>query len=419
MTPPDSPPRRCDSSDDFIAHEIGDVRLHEHLRTLFQPEIPGSLLNRLREQGEQMTFPIPANPNQRRETRSRPTTVPVKPRLALRQRPRHSVVARLGGLAAAVILALVVSAAVVVATVVDDWRDLFDQGFGTGSVSEQDMGVDINRSETVDGFTVTVGHAYADPYQLTLDASLTTPVDSSIDRAFIQRSAVYDAKGDALQNQPYAVGNDGGTLYQLYNTPLPPAATSGQYRLEVTAINVLDLDQPASDHSGEALGNYHCDAIAYTPVPGQTFGGDCTITLSEPITIPFEVPLAPGLSAQPGTLTSDGTGTQISVEQVALGQIGASVAIRGVGPYARVTIQAGDTTYRLSTIGMACPYDGSTLFTYVTDERIPLDQGPVVLRVNADPGQQPSTLGVSGELGSCQRLNVTGEWETVIPAAKS
>lgn len=175
--------------------------------------------------------------------------------------------------------------------------------------------------------------------------------------------------------------------------------------------NIEDLPDPDSQlltTPPVQVPGYDCVPLPYTPVPGQTFGNSCEVALSQPIVIEFDEPLGPGINEEPGTLASI-DGTAISVDQVTAGRIGASVEIRSVEPFAAVTLIAGNQSFPMTTLGLACPYDSDSMFSYVTDARIPLDQGQLTLRIISHPDQQPSAMGVSGEMGACPRLNVTGE----------
>ena len=314
-------------------------------------------------------------------------------------------------LSVVVILATVATAAGLV-----EWGHYFQRGFGTGRIADEDLGTDLNLTQQVDGFTVTIGRVYADPYSVAMTVRITPPAGLPAGSVNLRAATLYDQDGQFLGGPGVQGGTDDDTMVRtFYNNAIPAGATTVRYRYEITDLRYMVQPTVENDRVvpiEDVVPGTPCQREP--PYRGQPAGQSpnedfCYLIASQPLVFDFEVPLGPGVSVVPGEQTSH-DGTIIDVTRLSAGRIGASLDVAGVGPFASVTIETGGQSYPLTTYGLACPYDATTRFNYTTDQPIPLNAGPWTVTVSADPSQQPEQLGRSGELRACPRLDVGGDW---------
>lgn len=327
---------------------------------------------------------------------------------------------------AASLSVLAVIATVATAAGLIEWGDYFQGGFGTERIAEEDLGTDLNLTQQVDGFTVTIGRVYADPYSVAMTVQVTPPDGLPAGDIDLRQSDLYDEAGDFLGG-PGAQGPlvNHTMVRTFYNNPLPPGKTVVRYRFEVTDLRYAVQPRVIDDEIvpiQEVVPGVPCQREA--PYRGQpadrpTDETRCYLIASQPLVFDFEVPIGPGVSVIPGEQIAR-NGSVVDVTQVAAGRIGASVAIEGVGPFASVSIETGGQTFPLATFGYACPYDETTRFDYITDKPIPLDSGPWTVRILADPAQVPVNAGdYPPGAGPCGRIEPQGEWIFTVDPATS
>ncbi len=331
-------------------------------------------------------------------------------------RPRRRHVLVLSAIAASLSI-LVVAATVASATGLVDWGGYFLRGFGTERIAEEDLGTDLNLTQMVDGFTVTIGRVYADPYSVAMAVRITPPDGLPAGNVDLRQATLYDAAGRFLGGPGAQGGGDNDTrIWTFYNTPMPAGSTTAQYRYEVTDLRYA-VRPPVVDGEErpiqEVIPGIPCQREP--PYRGQppdeaTDATRCYLIASVPLVFEFEVPLGPGVSAMPGPRMAS-NGTVATITRISAGRIGASIDIEGVGPFASVSIETGGETFPLATYGYACPYDVTTRFNYTTDRQIPMDTGPWTIRVSATADQIPANAGdYPPDAGTCNRFTPEGEW---------
>lgn len=355
-----------------------------------------------------------------------PIVLPVG-RTATRTRRRFRPATWLSGVAAALVIVLLVGG-VALATGVINLDTIFQYGFGTRHIVEKDQGVELNMTQQVDGFTVTLGRAYADPFQTVLAVSVQAPKELGTGRVDLRKGTVYDDQGQFLSSPPWQAGGGGQDgvdtyLLQRYTNPYEGHPASLTYRYEIDQIHwerggfgtPLPVQGAPPGTECEPFRNHHSVSVEVIP------GAGCeayTFTTSTPIIFDFTVPLADGVNLVPGPQTAS-NGTIAQVNHIASAESGTRMDISGVGPLASVSIDAGDKTYPLKTLGYGCPYDATTRFSYQTEEAIPKDVGPWTVHIDVKAtGEQPSSPMQGDAKNLCQALNVTGSWQfTVDPTA--
>lgn len=400
------------SSSGPLHDDVRHPELEDRLATLFQSEPPLALreaLDRWVADARRTSEPAPAL--------ARPILLPPQ---------GHRRLANWATAAAASLSIVVVLATVASATGLIEWGRYFQDGFGTERIAEEDLGTDLNLTEQVDGFTVTIGRVYADPYSVAMTIRVTPPEGLPQGSIDLRKATLYDETGQFLGGPGAQSGDEDNVLVRtFFNNPIPAGRTTVNYRYEIDDLRYFV--QPVVEDgrvvpAEEVVAGTPCQREP--PYRGEPSGQpqddtSCYLIASQPLSFQFEVPLGPGLSVVPGKLIAS-NGTVATITQLSAGHIGASVDIEGVGPFASVSIETGGQMFPLATYGFACPYDATTRFNYTTDQPIPLDAGLWTVVISADPSQQPEQLGRSGELGPCPRLDVTGEWTfTVDPATGS
>ena len=297
-------------------------------------------------------------------------------------------------------------------------------GLGTERITEEDLGTDLNLTQQVDGFTVTIGQVYADPYSVAMTVRVTPPDGLPAGNTQIHQWNLYDESGAFLRTPGAQLGAaDGTQILTFYNNQLPPGETVARYRYEITDLRYM---APPTVVNGEEIPIQEiAPGVPCQREPahrGQPSGQAvdetrCYLIASQPLDFEFEVPIGPGVSVTPGEQIAT-NGSVANVTQVTGGRIGASVDVEGIGPFASVSVETNGQTFPLATYGYACPYDASTRFNYITDQPIPFDTGPWTIRISADPAQVPANAGdYPPGGGPCGQIEPQGEWSFAIDPA--
>ncbi len=318
---------------------------------------------------------------------------------------------------AASLLVLVVVATVATATGLIEWGRYFQAGFGTERIAQEGLGTDLDLTQQVDGFTVTIGRVYADPFSIAMTVRITPPDGLPPGRVDVRQSALYDEAGNFLSGPGAQIGAEDDTMVRtFYNNALTPGSTSAHYRFEITDLRFAVQPQVVDEEVvpiQEVLSGVPCQrepAYRGQPIDEASDETFCYLIASQPLVFEFDVPIGPGVAVAPGEQTAS-NGSVVNVTRVTGGRIGALVDIEGVGPFASVSIETGGQTFPLATYGYACPYDATTPFNYITDQPIPLDSGPWTVRIVADPAQVPANAGdYPPAAGPCGQIEPRGDW---------
>lgn len=315
---------------------------------------------------------------------------------------------------AAVLTALVVAATVAAATGLIDWEEAWRFGFGTESIADDGLDVAVDQTQTVDGFTITIGRAYADPFQFAFSMRVREPdgLAGTPGGTVFYNTRVLDPDGDFLSGQPaQGVSEDGTQIGQFYANPIQPGTTAMTYRIILEDLQYQVLPIPGMAAITEIAPGLPCADV--TPEPWQTpRSTPCSLLASRPVEFVVTVPLSPGLSYAPGEQIS-GNGAVADIEGLTSGRLGTRLSVTGVGFHADVWIDVAGVRYDLDPFlgGIACPVSADRPITYQTSDTVPLDQGPWTVHIAARPEWVP-TQGATSELGDepCYRFTPDGDW---------
>lgn len=232
---------------------------------------------------------------------------------------------------------------------------------GTQQILAGNLGREINQSRTVDGFTVTVERAYADPGAIVVGFTLTGPPNRQFNSMTL--FGTYDfAHGQRLNTlpiltddqgrrfaggpAPFAPGVQGRTTAALLEYS-PEGITAGQIlnlHLHASAINVIEaLPTPAGA------------GVHEPPCEERPADNLCVFTVRGAFDFDFSVPVDSGESVSVNQTDVSG-GTAVTLERVVLGATRASIILRGAGPSAHVTASVNGTVYPFERpAGLAVP----------------------------------------------------------------
>lgn len=237
----------------------------------------------------------------------------------------------------------------------------FTMNGGTQQIVAGNLGREINQSRTVDGFTMTVERAYADPNGIVIGITLTGPPGRQFNSMIL--FGTYDFANGQRLNSPPVLTDATGRRFAGGLAPLAPGVQGGtgaalleytpeglipgqvlQLTLHASAINVVEaLPSPASAGGHEP------------PCEEPPAGALCVFTVRGNFDFQFTIPVAAG-QAIPVNQTVVSAGTPVTLERVVLGATGATIVLRGAGPSARVTASVNGTSYRFERpIGLAVP----------------------------------------------------------------
>lgn len=388
-----------------LKDETSMDNLERELTDLFAAPTPDRLQRRIQHMASSLkAAPAPIG------VREAPvlSALPVRRQRVFRRRPATW----LSGIAAALVIVLL-AGGVALATGVVNLDKLFEGGFGTRHIVEKGQGVDLNMSQTVDGFTVTLGRAYADPFQTVLAVSIRQPEQLPSGNAGFAKDGLYDDQGrflGFLTNSGMESTDAGATtLQQYYTNPFDGHPASLTYRYEVDQIrwSRSGLDQTVLP------AGMTCEPVYNRQQRGTPSGDQCNsyiLNLQKPMSFTFTVPLAAGVNVVPGPQTAS-SGAVAQINQIAGGESGTRIDVSGAGPLATVTIEAGGKSYPLTTMGIACPYDATTRFGYVTETAIPTDAGPWTVRIDLPPTDQQLANQPAEVTNGCHPLDFGGSWQ--------
>ena len=386
--------------------------LERELTDLFAAPTPDRLQRRIQHMASSLeAAPLPAAADP-----TRPSGIS-----SLKDHPHHRrfrPVGWISGIAAALVVVLLASGVALATGVVNPDR-LFEWGFGTHHIAEKDQGVDLNMSQTVDGFTVTLGRAYADPFQIVLAVSIRQPEQLPNGTVGAAKDVLYDDHGRFLGGLTPSSGvesTDVGatTLLQYYTNPFDGHPASLTYRYEVDQIRWSRSGPDQTALSPQVLpAGMTCEPVYNRQQRGTPSGDQCNsyiLNLQKPMSFTFTVPLAAGVNVVPGPQTAS-SGAVAQINQIAGGESGTRIDVSGVGPLATVTIEAGGKNYPLTTMGIACPYDATTRFGYVTETAIPTDAGPWTVQIDLPPTDQQLANQLAEVTNGCHPLDFGGSWQ--------
>lgn len=211
---------------------------------------------------------------------------------------------------AAPLLALVLAASVAYAAVTLLDR-VFGDDRGTQQVILEDLGTELNRSRTVDGFTVTLGRVYADANRVLVGYTVEPPAGRGIAEADIFAPRLTDGRGGDLQEHGGRAryGEDATGVVRSYST----GEIGGRPR-------ELELMLTA-------------DSISYFDEPGgakRTVRAMRQVRLDEPLRFAFTVPMHPGRVAELHQTVETG-GTKATLERAVVTPTETRVYVRGAG----------------------------------------------------------------------------------------
>jgi hypothetical protein len=212
---------------------------------------------------------------------------------------------------------------------------------GTARIVTDDLGVTMNKSEKVNGITLTVQRVYADANQIDVGYTVSGPPGKTIssfmvwgtfDQSHHHRSGtpptLIDDQGHKLNILGYTYGTavDEGTFGQVVRYVAPLALETRQriaLHFQVGKITVFESSQA---HARRA------------------------VMVTEPLRFHFTVPVTPGRVANLNE-TVKGSRGNATLDQVVVARTGARIDLRGTGPTANVELAVNGKQYRLSFDG--------------------------------------------------------------------
>jgi Domain of unknown function (DUF4179) len=269
----------------------------------------------------------------------------------------------------------------------------FTMNGGTQQIVAGNLGREINQSRTVDGFTMTVHRAYADPNSIVIGFTLTGPPNRQFN-SMILFGTYEDARGQRL-NSPPGLTDEGGSRFAGGLAAFAPGVQNGtgaallKYTPEdVTPGQDLNLHL----HAGaieviEALPSAVNAAAHEPPCDELLVGNLCDFTVRGNFDFQLTIPVDGG-HAIPVNRTVVSNGTPVTLERVALGATGASIVLRGAGPSARVTASINGVTYPFERpVGLAIPdtWSPQSEDSYVSQSDLRGEKGTWTVRVS--PGE--------------------------------
>lgn len=208
---------------------------------------------------------------------------------------------------AAMLLALVLAAGVAYAAVTLLDR-VFGEDRGTQQVTLEDLGTELNRSRTVDGFTVTLGRVYADANRVLVGYTVEPPAGREVWEASLFAPRLTDANGQVLQE------HGGRERYGERTTGVVRSYSTGEIQGSPKALRL----------------RLTADSIGYYTKPEGRNRVAQVLRLDEPLTFDFTVPMHPGRVAELHQTVEAG-GTKATLERVVVTPTETRVYVRGAG----------------------------------------------------------------------------------------
>lgn len=212
---------------------------------------------------------------------------------------------------------------------------------GTARIVTENLGIVVNQSRSVKGFTLTVQRVYADANQVAVGYTVTGPpgrtfnsfmvwgkFDQSRYPRFGAVPTLIDGRGHTLSafNDIYGTGVEGGKYGQVmrYNAPVG---------LETRRRIAL-----------------HFQVGTITAVESVREHELRVITVTAPLRFNFTVPVTPGRVANLHHIVNV-AGAKVTLDRVVATRVGTRVSLRGMGPIADVRLIVDGKRYRLSFDG--------------------------------------------------------------------
>lgn len=310
--------------------------------------------------------------------------------VAARDRRLPAVLSHHLGIVVTVLLAVLVLAAAAAPVVAPLLDQIFARNPRAQRIDGQRLGRDINLSQTVNGFTVTVGRVYADANQIVIGYTVTGPAGRSFAVIAARDSqgpglpTLTDAQGrrfpvaPALVESPATMGNQASGL--LYYETASITGAPNMLSLHLTIGSLWVAERPAG--SG-------------TPgrVSESCVSRDCAYSVPGPFVFNFTVPFQSGRTVVLNQSVEVG-GTMVTLERVVTTPTGTRVYLRGAGPNLFVDLVVDEVVYPLrypgpgSFIPVAWVSDSSWYFQ--TPEPLGDKYGEWILVVR--PGERTRSL---------------------------
>lgn len=215
-----------------------------------------------------------------------------RPSLLLSRLPRHL------GAVAAVLLALVLLTGVAYA-VVPILSRAFGRDPGLQPILQANLGKEVNHSQTVDGFTVSIQRVYADANRVVIGYTVSGPPGRTFTNFFLDKPRLVAANGAIL---PYRARTDAGT----------DSGTGGYvmwYDAADIAGNPKELDLRLEIPGIQAIQPTHLSPTPQPPAPQPP------VRLPGPFEFRFTVPFIPGRVAEVNQTVTAG-GIPVTLERV-------------------------------------------------------------------------------------------------------
>ncbi len=209
----------------------------------------------------------------------------------------------------------------------------FKMDSGTARIVTDNLGTVVNRSQTIDGFTLTVKRIYADPNQVVVGYTVNGPPGQKFNTFM-----VWGEQAGTLPTLTDARGAQLSVAGDLYGT----AVEGGKYAqvLRYTAPNQLG-------HATRATLAFDVGMItAVKQIGGRQLR---SVAVRGRLHFVLLVPVAPGRVTYVGQSTT-AAGIRVTLERVVTSLLGTRVTLRGVGPRTTADLEVNGSDYPLSSL---------------------------------------------------------------------
>ncbi|MCG8346341.1 MAG: DUF4179 domain-containing protein [Chloroflexales bacterium] len=228
---------------------------------------------------------------------------------------------------------------------------------GTGAILTGGLGKEINVAQSIDGFTVTVRHVYADPNQIVIGYTVSGPPERTFNNVmawgeYTSTSArspfLLDQYGNEFRGglggaQPGMQDGVAAALLTYDGVGIQPDVSELQVQLRIAKLTAY-----------ERLGDDEFQDVIVTG----------------PFVFDLTIPIEPGRTANLQQV-SDVGGTKVTLERVVTTPTGTRVSLRGAGPNADVQLTVAGKTYALHPPdGQAKPFQWApdSQWEYITGD---------------------------------------------------
>jgi Domain of unknown function (DUF4179) len=232
---------------------------------------------------------------------------------------------------------------------------LFEVHTGTRAIIYNNLGREVNITQTVDGFTVAVRRVYADPNHVVIGLTVSGPQGRTFNHIMPWGEWYgYDPQrglgtspvltDDQSRGFSGGMGGEQGAL-QEGSTP---------YLLDYDGVGIgaSGVDLPKEIHVHLKIGMLS----AYEQLPGDKYQ---EIFVQGPFGFNLTIPVESGRVADLHQTVEAG-GHKVTLERVVTAPTGTRVSLRGAGPNAEVRLTVGGQTYDLGPPdGQAIPFQWS------------------------------------------------------------